>query len=91
MEAHKCENSDFPFMNAEIVRDCLYWLSVHKSMEPDGVLPSILKKLVYDMEGPLLIIYQRSGKVPADWKLVNVLPVYKKDMREDLGNEKLLV
>lgn len=52
MEAHKCENSDFPFVNAEIVRDYLYWLSVHKSVEPDGIHPSILKKLVYDMEEP---------------------------------------
>ncbi|KAK4822917.1 LOW QUALITY PROTEIN: hypothetical protein QYF61_023417, partial [Mycteria americana] len=41
------------------------------------------------MAGPLSIIYQRSwesGKVPDDWKLANVIPIYKKGMREDPGN-----
>lgn len=28
-------------------------------------------------KSPLLIIYQRSGKVSADWKLGSVVPVYK--------------
>jgi len=39
--------------------------------------------------GPLLIIYQKSWEseeVPADWKLVNVIPIYKKGGREDPGN-----
>lgn len=28
----------------------------------------------------------RSGEVPAEWKLANIIPVYKKGMREDAGN-----
>ena len=39
--------------------------------------------------GPLSIIYQRSwefGEVCADGKLANVIPIYKKGMREDPGN-----
>lgn len=60
-------------------------------MEPDGIHPSILKELVYGMEEPILIIQQKSGKVPADWKLANAVPVYKKEMREDPGNYILLV
>ncbi|KAK4810585.1 hypothetical protein QYF61_007322 [Mycteria americana] len=41
------------------------------------------------MAGPLSIIFQRSwesGEVPTDWKLANVIPIYKKSMREDPGN-----
>ncbi|KAK4823652.1 hypothetical protein QYF61_005004 [Mycteria americana] len=41
------------------------------------------------MAGPLSIIYQRSwesGEVPDDWKLANVIPIYKKGVREDPGN-----
>ena len=41
------------------------------------------------MAGPLSIIYQRSwesGEVPADWKLANIIPIYKKGVREDPGN-----
>lgn len=90
MEDHKCENSDFPVVKDETVKDWLDWLNVHKSMGPDEIHPRILRELVYDMEERLLIICQRSGKVSADWKLASV-PVYKKDMREDPGNYRLLV
>jgi len=41
------------------------------------------------MLGPLSITYQRSwdsGEGPADWKLANVLPICKKDVREDQGS-----
>ena len=83
-ENHECGNSDFPFVDTEIVRDQLYQLNVHKSIHP-----SILKELADVMAGLLSIIYQRSwesGVVPADWKLANIIPVYKKGIREDPGN-----
>ena len=76
-------------MDTEIVRDQLYQLNVHKSMEPDGIHPRVLKELVDVMAGALSIIYQRSwesGEVPTDWKLANVIPAYKKDVREDPEN-----
>ena len=76
-------------MDTEIVRHQLYQLNVHKSIGPDGIHPSILKELADVLAGPLLIFYQRSwesGEVPADWKIVSVIPVYKKGIREDPGN-----
>ncbi|KFW10467.1 hypothetical protein N327_01598, partial [Fulmarus glacialis] len=82
-------NSDFPFVDTETVRDQLYWLNVHKSIGPDGIHHRVLKELADVMAGPLSIIYQKpweSGEVPADWKLGNVIPIYKKGMREDPGN-----
>ena len=60
-----------------------------QSMGPDGTHPSVLKDLADVTAGPLSIIYQRSwesGEVPADWKLANIIPIYKKGMREDPGN-----
>lgn len=39
--------------------------------------------------GPLSTIQQRSwesGEVSADWKLANVIPIYKKGMGEGPGN-----
>ncbi|KAK4810727.1 hypothetical protein QYF61_007701 [Mycteria americana] len=86
---HLDDNGDFPFVDAEIVRDQLYQLNVHKSMGPDGIHPRVLKELADVMAGPLSIIYQRSwesGEVPADWKTANVIPIYKKGVREDQGN-----
>lgn len=38
---------------------------------------------------PLSIIYQQSwqtGEVPADWRLANVTPIYKKGQKDDPGN-----
>ncbi|KAK4811079.1 hypothetical protein QYF61_016365 [Mycteria americana] len=58
-------------------------------MGPDGIHPRVLKELANVTAAPLSIIYQRSwesGEVPADWKLANVIPIYKKGMREDPGN-----
>ncbi|GAB0206220.1 mitochondrial enolase superfamily member 1 [Grus japonensis] len=89
LEDHDYRNSAFPFVDTEIVRDKLYQLNVHKSMGPDGIHPRVLKELADVTAGPLSIIYQRSwesGEVPADWKLANVIPIYKKGMREDPGN-----
>ncbi len=59
-EGHECGNSDFPFVDTEILRDQLYQLDVHKSMGPDGIHPRVLKELEDVMAGPLSIIYQRS-------------------------------
>ncbi|KAK4829271.1 hypothetical protein QYF61_002663 [Mycteria americana] len=58
-------------------------------MGPDGIHPRVLKELADGMAGPLSIIYQRSwesGEVPANWRLANVIPIYKKVVREDPGN-----
>ena len=41
------------------------------------------------MARALLITHQKSwvsGEVPAAWKLANLIPIYKKGMREDPGN-----
>ena len=38
---------------------------------------------------PLSIIFQQSwltGEVPVDWKLANVMPIYKKGQKKDVGN-----
>ncbi|KAK4811155.1 hypothetical protein QYF61_019786 [Mycteria americana] len=60
LEDHNCGNSDFPFVDAEIVRDQLYHLNVQKPMGPDGIHPRVLKELVDVTAGVVSIIYQRS-------------------------------
>ncbi|KFQ75093.1 hypothetical protein N337_12591, partial [Phoenicopterus ruber ruber] len=82
-------NNDFPFVDTEIVRDQLYQLNVHKSMGLDGIHPRVLKELADVIAGHFSIICQRSwetGEVPTDCKLANVIPIYKKSVREDPGN-----
>ncbi|KFO72633.1 RNA-directed DNA polymerase from mobile element jockey, partial [Cuculus canorus] len=73
----------------EVVRDLLAQLDTHKSMGPDGIHPRVLKALVDVLSKPLSIIFLRSwltGEVPLDWRLANVVPIYKKGCREDPGN-----
>ena len=70
----------------KVTRDQLY---VRKSMEPGGIHPRVLKVLTDVTARTFLIICQRSwepGEVPADWELANVIPVYQKSTRGELGN-----
>ncbi|KAK4833011.1 LOW QUALITY PROTEIN: hypothetical protein QYF61_027113 [Mycteria americana] len=72
-----------------MVSDLLHHLDTHKSMGPDEIHPRVLKELAEELTKPLSIIYQQSwltGEVPADWRLANVTPIYKKGQKEDPGN-----
>lgn len=40
------------------------------------------------MAGPSLSSTKESWEVPTVWKLASVIPVYRKDMREDPGNNR---
>ncbi|KAK4825812.1 hypothetical protein QYF61_002417 [Mycteria americana] len=55
----------------------------------DGIHPGVLRELAEVLTKPLSILYQQSwltGEVPVDWKLANVMPIYKKGWKEDPGN-----
>ncbi|KAK4818984.1 hypothetical protein QYF61_022651 [Mycteria americana] len=72
-----------------MVNDLLHHLDTHKSMGPDEIHPRVLKELAEELTKPLSIIYQQSwltGEVPADWRLANVTPIFKKGRKEDPGN-----
>ncbi|KFO82280.1 hypothetical protein N303_06020, partial [Cuculus canorus] len=73
----------------DVVRDLLAQLDTHKSMGPDGIHPKVLKELADVLSKPLSIIFQQSWltwEVPLDWRLADVVPIYKKGCREDPGN-----
>ncbi|CAM5165031.1 unnamed protein product [Natator depressus] len=49
----------------------------------------MLKELADVIAEPLAIIFEnswRSGEVPDDWKKANVVPIFKKEKKEDPGN-----
>ena len=81
-EDHKCGNSDFPFVDTEILKDQLYQLNVHnKSMGSDGIHPRVLKEVADVMVGSFSIFCQRSwesGEVPAAWRLASVIQSRKR-------------
>ncbi|KAJ7406231.1 RNA-directed DNA polymerase from mobile element jockey [Willisornis vidua] len=63
-------------------------LDPYKSMGPDGIHSRIFKELADVITKPLSVIFEQSWEsrqVPADWKLVNTVPIFKKG-KEDHGN-----
>ncbi len=61
----------------------------YKSMGPDGLHPRVLRELVDVVAKPLSIIFQQSWltrDVPVDWKLANVMPIFKKGQKDDPGS-----
>ncbi|KFO81732.1 RNA-directed DNA polymerase from mobile element jockey, partial [Cuculus canorus] len=78
-----------PMIQEEEVRDLLAHLDTQKSMGPNGIHPRVLKELADVLSKPLSTTFQQfwlTGEVPLDWRLANVVPIYKKGCREDLGN-----
>ena len=87
------EQNEAPIIQGEMVSDLLHHLDTHKSMGPDGIHPRVLRELAEVLTKPLSIIYQQSwltGEVPVDWRLANVMPINKKDWKEDMGNYRPL-
>ncbi|CAM4574506.1 unnamed protein product [Lepidochelys kempii] len=82
-----------PSVEIEVVRDYLEKLDVHKSMGPDELHLRVLKELAAVIAEPLAIIFEnswRTGEVPDDWKKANVVPIFKKEKKEDPGNYRLV-
>ena len=64
-------------------------MNSNKTPGPDNFHPKILKNVVDEICGPLTSIFNKSlqeGKVPEDWKLANVTPIFKKGSRDQPGN-----
>ncbi|GAB0208581.1 mitochondrial enolase superfamily member 1 [Grus japonensis] len=88
LEDRDGEQNKPPIIQEEAVNDLLCHLDTHKSMGPDGIHPRVLRGLAEELAKPLSIIYQQSwltGEVPDDWRLANVMPIYKKGQKEDPG------
>ncbi|OWK62560.1 hypothetical protein RLOC_00012635 [Lonchura striata] len=89
------EQNGPPIIQEEAVREMLSPLDVHKSMEPAGMHPRVMRELADELTKLLSIIYQQSwltGEVPEDWKLASgsvlgpvLFHVFIDDMDE--GNE----
>ncbi|KAK4827614.1 LOW QUALITY PROTEIN: hypothetical protein QYF61_019539 [Mycteria americana] len=89
LEDRDGDQTGAPIIQGEMVSDLLHHLDTHKSMGPGEIHPRVLKELAEVLTKPLSIIYQQSwltGEVPADWRLANVTPIFKKGRKEDPGN-----
>ncbi|CAM4485735.1 unnamed protein product [Caretta caretta] len=56
---------------------------------PDEMHPKILKELTEEISEPLAIIFEKSwktGDIPEDWKMANIVPIYTKGNKDNPGN-----
>jgi len=85
------EQSKLPTVQVETVRDILLLLDCQKSMRPGGVHLRMQRQLM-DMIAKLLsticLCSLLTGEVLDDWRQANVMPIYKKGHKEDLGNRR---
>ncbi|KAG6935017.1 hypothetical protein G0U57_015760, partial [Chelydra serpentina] len=64
-------------------------LNESKSGGPDNLHPRILKELAHEIASPLAKIFNESlnsGVVPFDWRIANIVPIFKKGKKSDPGN-----
>ncbi|CAB3994070.1 Hypothetical predicted protein [Paramuricea clavata] len=64
-------------------------LDPDKALGPDGIPSRILKETAQQIAPSLTLLFNKSinsGVVPDEWKLANVVPVYKRGEKEDVQN-----
>ena len=64
-------------------------LDINKSLGPDGISSRILKEGLDSISYALTKIFNKSltdSEVPVDWKIANVVPIFKKGDKESIGN-----
>ena len=79
----------YPSFNIDTIITSLLFLDSNKAIGVDGVHPHVLKSCAESFAIPLCIIFQASleqGKIPKQWKLVNVTPIYKSGNKLDPAN-----
>ncbi len=75
---------------AEKVHQAIMEIKPGKSGGPDGVRADVLRNCAKQLAVPLSMLFQKSldnGALPQDWKMANIIPIYKrKGSKKDAGN-----
>ena len=75
--------------NQSRVQRLLSNINSNKAQGPDGIHGKILKKCAQGLACPLSYVYKisyNSGYIPNEWKLANVVPVFKKGNKSKVEN-----
>ena len=71
------------------IEEILRNLNPNKATGPDGITTRILKETAEEIASLLSKLFNkplRLGLLPNDWKLANIVPVYKKDGKKQVEN-----
>ena len=76
-------------LSASRVKPILDNLDINKAQGPDAISGAVLKNCSETLAYPLSILFNLSyntGYIPQEWKLANVVPVHKKDNKNEVTN-----
>ena len=71
------------------VKDILSNIDCNKAQGTDNIYGIVLKKCAEALAKPLSIMFKlvyNTGIIPTEWKLANLVPVFKKDDKENVEN-----
>eukprot|EP00061_Rhincodon_typus_P008823 g31774.t1 len=75
----------------EVVSGLLKSIKADKSPGPDGIYPRLLREAREEIAGFLTKIFVSSlatGKIPEEWQVANVVPLFKKGTRDNPENHR---
>ena len=75
--------------NTDRIKNLLSCINSNKACGPDGIHGRILKQCAVSLARPLSLMFKtsfNSGIVPGDWKVANVVPVFKKGSKNNIEN-----
>ena len=85
----RTEKFEFVDIKKEDVLEILNSIKIDKSPGPDGMYPRLLWEAREEITEPLAMIFASSmetGEVPEDWRIADVVPIFKKGNRDSPGN-----
>ena len=80
-------------MTEDEIKKKLKSLRPFSSSGPDNITTKILILASDEIAAPLQLIFQKSlntGTLPNDWKKANIVPVFKKGSRFQVGNYRII-
>jgi len=83
LEVSDEEQKKLPTIQEKTVRNLLFYMHCHRSMGPDEIHSRVLAEVIVE---PLSTVYQHSwlyGEVLEDWRLADVTPIYRNDLKEE--------
>ena len=73
----------------DMMKKSLLSLNISKSPGPDELHPRVLRELANELSHPFKVLFDKSlvaGKIPQDWKVAEVRPIFKKGSKTTPGN-----